>query len=716
MTAAGFTGETIVSLGRSSSRSIEVQSKLPKGQSATAHQDQAVKIATVLQKLAHKSSINDVSVESVGPSGGGQITQKAVIALIVFFILVSLYISLFFEWRMALAAIIAVLHDILVTVGIYSLSGLLVTPDTVVAFLTILGYSLYDTIVVFDRIRDNVKNLSVRDRLTFSDIVNLSMNQTAARSINTSLVAIMPILSVLVLGAELLGATTLQYFGLALLVGLMTGAYSSIFIASPLVAVMKEREPKYRQLRDRIEFAGAIAWLLSPAEVARGFAPDSPNRTRSTIVAPAAWRSGPAWAGGESGRDQGRSSEDRPRHRARRARPRPTARRQAASGSPPTRGSALIDVRPPRSDPDRLRAALARKRGEANFDAFLVADEEWRRLDCNGRCAPGPVSSQGQADTGRARRPGRRQRRSPHGRRARSTRWRRRRDALLAAIPNPPDDAAPNGDSDEDAEEVSRFGQPPTFAFAPRDHMDLGGFDTERATRLSGTRFAYRMGATALVELSLYRYALDHLVALGFTPVLPPVVVREEALYGTGFLPTDETNLYHVEPDGLYLSGTSEVALAGLHQGEILGAAEMPLRYAGYSTNFRRRRAPRVGTPRGIMRLHQFDKVEMFFYTFPERSAENHEEILATEEAIVQGLGLAYRVINTAAGDLGPPAAKKYDIEAWMPSEERYREITSCSNTTDYQARRLGIRYRDGKTLHTPHTLNGTAMTARFLM
>jgi seryl-tRNA synthetase len=291
-----------------------------------------------------------------------------------------------------------------------------------------------------------------------------------------------------------------------------------------------------------------------------------------------------------------------------------------------------------------------------------------------------------------------------------------RRDELLAVIPNPPDPSAPDGTSDEDAEEIRRVGEPPEFSFAPRSHMELGGFDTERATRLSGTRFAYRMGATALLELSLYRYALDHLVQLGFTPVLPPVVVREEALYGTGFLPTDETNLYHVEPDGLYLSGTSEVALAGLHQGEILEPSEMPLRYAGYSTNFRREAGAAGRDTKGIMRLHQFDKVEMYFYTFPEQSKDNHEEILAIEEAIVGGLGLAYRVINTAAGDLGPSAAKKYDIEAWIPSEGRYREITSCSNTTDYQARRLGIRYRDTSGPRTPHTLNGTAMTARFLI
>jgi preprotein translocase subunit SecF len=189
--------------------------------------------------------------------------------------MIALYISIFFEWRMALAAIIAVIHDILVTVGIYSLTGLEVTPDTVVAFLTILGYSLYDTIVVFDRVRDNTRHLSFRDRVTYSDVVDLSMNQTLARSINTSLVAVMPILAVLILGAEILGATTLQYFGLALLVGLTTGAYSSIFIASPLVAMMKEREPRYRQIAERIALRGTERVHLTPAMVAAGFGGES---------------------------------------------------------------------------------------------------------------------------------------------------------------------------------------------------------------------------------------------------------------------------------------------------------------------------------------------------------------------------------------------------------------------------------------------------------
>jgi preprotein translocase subunit SecF len=260
---------TILGVYNSASRTIDVEAKLPKGQGAATQQRIADEVSTKLAALTHQS-VNNVAVSSVGPSWGGQITHKAVVALIVFFILIAIYISIFFEWRMAAAAIVAVLHDIAVTVGIYSLSGFEVTPDTVVAFLTILGYSLYDTIVVFDRIRDNSKHLSVRDRLTFSDVVNLSMNQTLARSINTSLVAIMPILAMLILGAEILGAKTLQFFGLALLIGLTTGAYSSIFVASPLVAIMKEREPKYRILRERLAARGGDRVLLSAAAVARG--------------------------------------------------------------------------------------------------------------------------------------------------------------------------------------------------------------------------------------------------------------------------------------------------------------------------------------------------------------------------------------------------------------------------------------------------------------
>ena len=289
------------------------------------------------------------------------------------------------------------------------------------------------------------------------------------------------------------------------------------------------------------------------------------------------------------------------------------------------------------------------------------------------------------------------------------------RERLLALVPNPPDASVPDGGEDEGTV-VRSVGTAESFSFPVRDHLELGGFDVERGARLSGSRFAYRMGPVALLELALYRYALETTVAAGFIPVLPPVLVREDAMYGTGFLPTEASNLYRVEPDGLFLTGTSEVALAGLHLGEILDEESLPLRYSGYSTCFRREAGAAGRDTRGIFRVHQFDKVEMFVWTTPEDSAEEHERLLAIEEGLASGLGLTYRVVNIAAGDLGAPAAKKYDIEAWIPSQQRYREITSCSNTTDYQARRLGTRVRGDGELRAPHTLNGTAMTARWLI
>jgi preprotein translocase subunit SecF len=247
---------------------LNVEAKLAKGSTGVSNAE-AEKVAGVLAALAHKPA-SAVSVENVGPTWGGNITHKAVEALIVFLIVIAAYISLFFEWKMALAAIVAVAHDIIITVGIYSLASFLVTPDTVVAFLTVLGYSLYDTIVVFDRVRDNSKGLGATGKLSYTDVVNLSMNQTLARSINTSLVAILPILAVLVLGAEILGAVTLEYFGLALLIGLTSGAYSSIFIASPILAMLKEHEERYKRIRERLESRGTAMQLLSPAAVAAG--------------------------------------------------------------------------------------------------------------------------------------------------------------------------------------------------------------------------------------------------------------------------------------------------------------------------------------------------------------------------------------------------------------------------------------------------------------
>ena len=246
-----------------------------------------------------------------------------------------------------------------------------------------------------------------------------------------------------------------------------------------------------------------------------------------------------------------------------------------------------------------------------------------------------------------------------------------------------------------------------------REHTEIGRFDMERAARISGSRFGYLIGDTALLALALYRAAIDHLVSHGFLPVIPPVLVREEAMFGTGFFPTERSNIYAIESDGLYLTGTSEVALASLHMGEILRAEDLPLRYAGFSTNFRREAGAAGRDTRGMFRVHQFNKVEMFVFTLPEDSWSTHDELVELEEAFVRKLGVPYRVVNVAAGDLGASAAKKVDIEAWYPSQERYREITSCSNTTDFQARRLSIRFRGEHGLEPVHTLNGTMVTDR---
>ncbi len=286
--------------------------------------------------------------------------------------------------------------------------------------------------------------------------------------------------------------------------------------------------------------------------------------------------------------------------------------------------------------------------------------------------------------------------------------------ALLARIPNVPHESAPDGFTEEDAVELRSHGEPPSFGFEPRDHAALGELlgilDTERGARTSGSRFVYLLGDIVHVQFALVRHALDILAPRGFSPVIPPVLVREEAMYGTGFLPTDEVNIYVTTEDHLYLVGTSEVPLAAFHMGEILDEAQLPIRYAGYSTCFRREAGSYGKDLGGMFRVHQFDKVEMFSFTRPEDSWDEHELIVGIEEEIVGNLGLPYRVVNIAAGDLGGSAAKKYDIEVWLPGQGRYRELTSCSNCTDYQARRLQTRVRraDG-TLEALHTLNGTA-------
>lgn len=289
------------------------------------------------------------------------------------------------------------------------------------------------------------------------------------------------------------------------------------------------------------------------------------------------------------------------------------------------------------------------------------------------------------------------------------------RDDLAARIPNPPDPEAPDGETDEDAVVLREVGEPAEFGFDVRDHLDLGRdlglIDTEKAAAASGSRFAYLKGGLVLVELALIRYAVEVIGEEGFEPVVPPVLVREEALYGTGYFPGEREMIYEVTADELFLVGTSEVTLAALHAGEILEADQLPIRYGGISTCFRREAGAAGKDTRGIFRVHQFDKVEMFSFVEPSQSEEEHERLLSIEERILTGLEIPFRVVDIAAGDLGAPAARKFDCEAWIPSQGRYRELTSTSNTTDYQARRLECRFRPagGGSPEPVHTLNGTA-------
>jgi seryl-tRNA synthetase len=270
--------------------------------------------------------------------------------------------------------------------------------------------------------------------------------------------------------------------------------------------------------------------------------------------------------------------------------------------------------------------------------------------------------------------------------------------------------------TEEDAVLVREVGERPSFDFEPRDHLEIGTrlglIEMEAAAQLSGSRFAYLKGDLVLLELALVRFAIDIAREEGHEPVVPPVLVREEALYGTGFLPGDRDQIYEIPRDELFLVGTSEVSLAALHAGQILDPDQLPIRYAGFSSCFRREAGAAGRDTRGIFRVHQFDKVEMFSFVEPGESAAEHERLLAIEERILSELEIPYRVVNVAAGDLGAPAAKKYDCEAWIPSQDRYREVTSCSNTTDFQARRLNCRYRraDGESPEAVHTLNGTAL------
>jgi seryl-tRNA synthetase len=385
----------------------------------------------------------------------------------------------------------------------------------------------------------------------------------------------------------------------------------------------------------------------------------------------------------------------------------------------------VLDLKLIRAEPERVKDALARRGAASELDELLRLDARRRELLPEiegGRAHQNEASeaiaeakrSGGDAESAIA------EMRELAGRikqlEAELAEVEGGREEIAARLPNLPDPDAPDGMTEEDAVVLREVGERPHFDFEPRDHLEIatgmGLIEMEAAAKASGSRFAYLKGDLVLAELALVRFALERLRSEGHEPAIPPVLVREEALFGTGFLPGDRDQIYEIPRDELYLVGTSEVPLAALHADQILEPGALPLRYAGFSSCFRREAGAGGKDTRGIFRVHQFDKVEMFSFVEPERSAAEHERLLAIQERLLQELEIPYRVVNIAAGDLGPAAAKKYDCEAWIPSQARYRELTSCSNTTDFQARRLSCRYRpaDGESPRHVHTLNGTAV------
>ena len=380
----------------------------------------------------------------------------------------------------------------------------------------------------------------------------------------------------------------------------------------------------------------------------------------------------------------------------------------------------MIDLRLLREDPDLVKAAYARRGGVDGLDRVVDLDERHRSLLSEVETLRADQNRSSKA-IGQA---------IPEYRPAAIERARELADRLkdlepqledvaeqlkdaAARLPNLPHESVPEGLTEADNVVEREVGDRKEFDFEPRDHVELGEalgiFDSDRAARTSGSRFVYLTGPGVFLELALVRFAVDFCSRSGFTPVVPPVLVREHPMYGTGFLPTDEHEFYKVERDDLYLVGTSEVPLAALHASEILDGDALPLRYAGFSPCFRREAGSYGKDTKGLVRVHQFDKVEQFSFAHPDSSWDEYETILGNQRTILDALEIPYRVLVMCAGDLGASAAKKIDHEAWLPGAERYMEVTSATNATDYQARRLQVRCRTGGETRLVHMLNGTA-------
>ncbi len=376
----------------------------------------------------------------------------------------------------------------------------------------------------------------------------------------------------------------------------------------------------------------------------------------------------------------------------------------------------MLDLKLLRDEPDVVRIALARRGADTLLDDVLAADARRREIVKKVddlKHEQNRVSKQIGAASGDEREQLLEQAKSfkaeidalePKLKDADE-----QLEMLASVLPNLPHESAPVGYSEDDNVEIRRWGEPRQIA-GPEDHLDigrrLGVIDTDRAARASGSRFGFLFKELVFLEFALVRFTLDKLTPHGFIPVSPPVPVRREVMFGAGELPGDEAQ-YYVTQDDLYLTGTSEQSLVGLHMDDVFEESQLPLRYVAFSTCFRREAGTYGKDTRGIFRVHQFDKAEMFSYTAHDASWDEHEFLLARQEELLQAMGIPYRVMNVCTGDMGKKAAKQYDIEAWFPGQGRYRELTSCSNCTDYQSRRAHIRVK-GKPL--PHTLNGTGV------
>lgn len=374
----------------------------------------------------------------------------------------------------------------------------------------------------------------------------------------------------------------------------------------------------------------------------------------------------------------------------------------------------MIDLRAARSDPDTFRATLARRGAAELFDSLLAADARWREASTRRDEVRAEQKQLGKPSTPDEIEEAKRIKNELKALDEQLATAERERQGLWDRVPNPPDDSVPEGEED-DALELRSSGATPSVDGAT-EHTEIGRFDMERAAEVSGSRFGYWIGDTALLALALYRLALERLTAKGFVPVLPPVLVREAVLYGTGWLPSADPNSYKLEGEDLYLAGTAELPLAGLHGDEVLEAEDLPLRYVGFSPCFRSEAGAAGKDTSGMFRVHQFNKVEQFVFTRPEDSWDEHEQLLANTEELVSELGMAYRVVVLATGDMSKASAKTYDVELWFPSHGRYRETASITNATDYQARRFGTRYRAERDLEPVHMLNGTAVVDRMAL